>query len=220
MPEIIRHQIDGDSVYAIWEITETVEELLGMISLRPSEQSLFDSFVVGSRKKQWLAYRILIRSLLSPRIYQVEYDEAGKPFLAGSHYHISVTHSGDLAGVIISSAGLAGIDIEKVRPKIEKVADRFMHPDEIDRIAESDRTRMLTMAWCAKEALYKMYGRKNLDFKEHIRLRLPDDPDSGQFRGKIQIAGNSREYLLVNGRHKEYVLVYVLDSAVQDEAGT
>jgi phosphopantetheinyl transferase len=220
MPEILRRQIDANSFYAIWEITENLDELQGMISLRPPEQSLYNSFLVESRKKQWLAYRILIRSLLLPRTYQVEYDGAGKPYLAGSHYHISVTHSGDLAGVIISSAGLAGIDIEKVRPKIEKVADRFLHPDEMAGIGAADRTLLLTVAWCAKEALYKMYGRKNLDFKENIRLILPHDPDTGHFLGKIQIAGSTREYSLMNSRHKEYVLVYVLDSAVREVTGT
>ena len=117
MAEIIRKFIDDTSLYSIWKITESVEELHRSIALKPSEEELYQSFVAESRKKQWLAYRILIRKLLEPQDFPVEYDEAGKPFLAGSHYHISVSHTGNLAAVIISSKGKVGIDLEKIRPR-------------------------------------------------------------------------------------------------------
>src|SRR5512138_1292328 len=114
MPELLREIIDDHSLYAIWKITESVEELRSAIKLRESEEELYRSFVAEIRQKQWLAYRILIRELLKPKEFPVEYDVSGKPYLAGSDFHISVTHTDDLAAVIISRNGRVGIDIEKI----------------------------------------------------------------------------------------------------------
>ena len=83
MPEILRKEIGDAALYAVWRISESTSELFGMIRLRPAETSLYSSFVAENRKKQWLAYRILIRSLLLPEDYPVEYDESGKKILFG-----------------------------------------------------------------------------------------------------------------------------------------
>jgi 4'-phosphopantetheinyl transferase len=213
MPELFRKEIDHDSLYAVWEITESIGELLGMIRLRPAERELYDSFVAESRQKQWLAYRILIRSLLLPDDYAVEYDETGKPYLAGSRFFISVTHSGNLAAVILSSHGHVGIDIEAVRPKIVRVREKYMHPEELAAIDDPEPYSILTLAWCAKESLYKLYGHRGIDFKENIRLNLPEFPGNGKFSGEIRHSGNIRTYDLLYEQFQGHMLVYVLDSA-------
>jgi phosphopantetheinyl transferase len=105
MPELLRKIIDDHTLYAIWKISESVEELRSAINLREGEEHLYRSFVAESRQKQWLAYRILIRELLKPDEIPVEYDVSGKPYLAGSDFHISVTHTDELAAVIISRYG-------------------------------------------------------------------------------------------------------------------
>jgi 4'-phosphopantetheinyl transferase len=211
MPELLRKKIDDHSMYALWNITESVGELLGMIKLNKAEQELFGSFVAESRQKQWLAYRILIRTLLLPAHYSVEYDETGKPYLAGPGIHISVTHSGHLAAVILSSAGRTGIDIEAVKPKIERVKERYLSPEELSGIGGPEAHDILTLAWCAKEALYKMYGFQGLDFRENMWLDLPETMDSGTFTGEIRHDGRSHQYNLKYDRYHNHLLVYVLE---------
>ena len=211
MPEILRKEIGDAALYAVWRISESTSELFGMIRLRPAETSLYSSFVADNRKKQWLAYRILIRSLLLPEDYPVEYDESGKPYLAGSRIHISVTHSGDLAAVILSSRGMAGIDIEAVRPRIERVREKYLHPEELERIKDPQSYGILTLAWCAKEALYKLNGQRGLDFREHIRLRLPDSPEADGFFGEIRYGTISRSFRLSFRKIDDYILVWVLE---------
>lgn len=211
MPELLRKKIDDHSMYALWNITESVGELLGMIRLNKAEQELFSSFVAESRQKQWLAYRILVRSLLLPAHYPVEYDEAGKPYLAGPGIHISVTHSGHLAAVILSSAGRAGIDLEAVKPKIERVKERYLSPEELSGIGGPEAHDILTLAWCAKEALYKLYGHQGLDFREEMRLDLPETMDYGAFTGEVLHAGKSHRYQLRYDRYYDHLLVYVLE---------
>ncbi len=166
MAELLRKIIDERTLYAVWKITESVEELRDAIILREAEETLYQSFVAESRKKQWLAYRLLIRTLLKPDDFPVEYDQSGKPFLAGSDYHISVTHSEDLAAVIISRYARVGIDIEKIKPRIEKVRDKFLSPEESAFVGKEREMEQLTLTWCAKEALYKLYGKRDLDFRD------------------------------------------------------
>jgi phosphopantetheinyl transferase len=211
MPEVFREIADSNSVYAIWEITESLEELEGMICLRHAELTLYQAFQVENRKKQWLAYRILIRALLMPEDFPVDYDETGKPFLAGSKYHISVTHSGELAAVIVSSKGLVGIDIEAIRARIERVGEKFLSQEELSEIGPANLHTLLTLAWCAKDALYKLYGHRGLDFRENIRIEIPKAIDSGSFMGQIIHNGKLRNYRLFYHRISDYMLVYVAE---------
>jgi len=213
MPELLRKIIDDRTLYAIWKISESVEELRSAIKLRGSEELLYNSFVAESRQKQWLAYRILIRELLKPDEIPVEYDVSGKPYLAGSDFHISVTHTDDLAAVIISLHGRVGIDIEKIRPRIEKVRDKFISMEE-DRLIGKDRElEQLTLAWCAKEALYKLFGIRNLDFRENMLVKIPAQAGM-TFIAIICFGGKKHIYRMHSKLIGSYILVYLMEPAI------
>jgi phosphopantetheinyl transferase len=213
MAELRRFYIDDQSVYAIWHITESTDKLRSAINLNESEEILYRSFVAESRKKQWLAYRLLIRELLKPDEFTVEYDQSGKPFLAGSEYHISVTHTEDLAAVIISGNARVGIDIEKIKPRIIKVKDKFLNDSESCAISEQREIEQLTIAWCAKEALYKIYGVRNLDFRENIFVQIPEQAGI-EFEAWIILGGQKEEYRLFCEKSNGYILVYALDPMI------
>ncbi|MCK9400448.1 MAG: 4'-phosphopantetheinyl transferase superfamily protein [Bacteroidales bacterium] len=213
MAELFRKIIDGHTLYAIWKISESVEELRSAIRLREEEETLYQSFVAESRKKQWLAYRLLIRELLKPDEFPVEYDVSGKPFLAGSDFHISVTHTDDLAAVIISCHARVGIDMEKIRPRIEKVREKFLNPEESALIGKEWELEQLTLAWCAKEALYKLYGQRNLDFRDNIFVDIPAKAGM-KFIAEIRFSGKRDKYQLFSELNGDYILVYLLDAAI------
>ena len=213
MAELLRKTIDEQTLYAVWKITESVGELRDAIILREAEEALYQSFVAESRKKQWLAYRLLIRTLLKPVDFPVEYDQSGKPFLAGSDFHISVTHTEDLAAVIISRHARVGIDIEKIKPRIEKVRDKFLNPLESASVGIERELEQLTLTWCAKEALYKLYGKRDLDFRDHILVEIP--PSAGMtFKAEIRYAGKLDKYLLFSELMGDFILVYLLDPSI------
>lgn len=213
MAELLRNIIDDHTLYAVWKISESAEELRSAIILRESEETLYRSFVAESRKKQWLAYRILVRELLKPDEFPVEYDASGKPFLAGSDFHISVTHTDDLAAVIISRHAKVGIDIERIRPRIEKVRDKFINEEESSLIGKERELEQLTLAWCAKEALYKMYGLRNLDFRGNINIVIPAFAGM-KFTAEIRFGGKIDKYDLHSELIGSYILVYLLDTAI------
>ena len=68
------------------------------------------------------------------------------------------------------SSHAVGIDIQVITPKLEGVARRVLNEDKFKYIEEPYRLEHLHVYWCAKEALYKAYGQKGLNFKENIRV--------------------------------------------------
>jgi phosphopantetheinyl transferase len=210
MAELFRRNITDGTLYAIWKITESTDELRSSIHLSPGEEDLYGNFVAESRKKQWLAYRLLIRAITAPFDYPVEYDDCGKPFLAGSDLHISVTHTDDLAAVIMSRHTRVGIDIEKIRPRILKVKDKFISDDESLLIDKEHSLEQLTLAWCAKEALYKLYGLRNLDFRDDMRVDIPSCAGKS-FRATIRNGNEISHYELFSEKFGEFILVYLAE---------
>jgi phosphopantetheinyl transferase len=213
MAELLRKTIDDHSYYAIWKISETSDELRSAIRLSPSEESLYSSFVAESRKKQWLAYRLLLQTLLAPNDYTIEYDDAGKPSLAGSNLHISVTHTEDLAAVIISQNARVGIDLEKIKPRILKVRDKFLSTEENSIVRQETEAEQLTLAWCAKEALYKLFGLRTLDFRENIRVDIPSKTGI-PFMAVILSGEKQNKYELRSEKIGDFILVYIVEQAI------
>jgi phosphopantetheinyl transferase len=105
-----------------------------------------------------------------------------------------------------------GIDIEQVHPRLHKVAHKFMNPREGGAEVEKLSTDHLCLHWCAKEALYKLYGRRNLDFREHIQVLQPPVGHQGDFRGRIRTGLNENHYLLHAEKIDDYFMVFAVDN--------
>ena len=115
-----------------------------------------------------------VRMLLAEFGYVDEdlvYDAFGKPHLKDGK-HISITHSYIFSAVVVSSREV-GVDIEKQREKIIKIAPKFIGY-ETTYLSENDPTliQKLTWIWCIKESLYKLYATPGMVFKKHF-LVLP-----------------------------------------------
>jgi phosphopantetheinyl transferase len=131
---------------------------------------------------------ISIRQLLKEVGYtdaDLIYDEYGKPRLQDGTF-ISITHSYTFTAIIVSADLHVGIDIEKQREKILKIAHKFTPFEEYKTIANVDALiSKLTIVWGAKESLYKIYGKKKLLFLHHIYIedfRFADEKTIGEIR--------------------------------------
>jgi phosphopantetheinyl transferase len=113
------------------------------------------------------------------------YDAFGKPHLTDGRF-ISITHSFIFTAIIISKNVPVGIDIEKQRDKILKIAHKFTPIQEYNTIANADALiSKLTIVWGAKESLYKIYGKKKLLFLHHIYIedfKFADEKTTGEIR--------------------------------------
>ncbi len=153
----------------IWKISESFQELAADIDLTESNQNRVDAMKSELHQRGFLSVRHLLKEVGLVDADLV-YDEFGKPHLKNGQY-ISITHSFNFAGIIISDITPVGIDIEMQRDKILKIAHKFTPFQEYKTIANhAALISKLTIVWGAKEALYKIYGKKKLRFLEHIYI--------------------------------------------------
>ncbi len=149
----------GKSSIAIWKIEEAVSDF--------DLAHLVANVKTEKQGVQWLSSRKAL-DVLGVQASEVVKDEFGKPHLASGNEHISISHCEKYA-VAIRGAKLVGIDIEEITPRIERIAARILHPSELEIVDQNERLTTLYLLWSAKEAMYKLYGKKAVDFREHMR---------------------------------------------------
>ena len=161
---------NSQTTVKIWKITELYEELLKPIVLKPASKTR----VLGMKSELHQRGFLSVRHLLAAFGYDdtdLFYDAYGKPHLKDGK-HISITHSFTFSAVIVSDKPV-GIDIEKQRQKISRIASKFI-AYEFDYLKKDNAhyINMLTVIWCIKESLYKLYETPGLSFKQHT-LTIP-----------------------------------------------
>lgn len=172
MPVIYNKDIDGQTILGVWKIEEREEELLSGLQLKQHELDFIASLNNGKRLLHWLSTRLLLRRMLNTSDYiDCRLDEHGKPYLVDSAYHISLSHSYDYAAVMIGKEQSVGVDIELIKTKIHRIQQKFLSPPELAQLQVKDNTEGLYVCWCVKEAVYKWYGKKGLEFKKHIHIQ-------------------------------------------------
>lgn len=194
MPVYKTLTISPQTKVVIWKIEETIEELQKGILLSENSQQRLRSMKSEIHQKGFLSIRHLLKEFRLQDI-DIQYDTFGKPHLKDGRF-ISMTHSFHFTGVIVSSEKKVGIDIEKQREKILKIAHKFTPIEEYKTIANvSALIRKLTVVWGAKESLYKIYGKKKLLFLHHIFI---DDFnfEDGKTTGVIRYEGIESKHLI------------------------
>lgn len=183
---------DNGAKVLIWKIEESYEELCEGIVLQSQCQSRVESMKSQLHRKGFMS----IRHLLAEAGYvdaDLYYDDFGKPHLNNGK-GISITHSHEFTGIIVSDDKKVGIDIEKQRDKILRIAHKFTPLKEYHTVANEEAlVRKLTIVWCAKESLYKLYGKKGLLFLENINVADFDFED-GKTTAKVSFDGAISEY--------------------------
>lgn len=202
-------QVNNHTTVLIWEIEESLDELSHEITLTPSSQNRVDSMKSDLHQKGFMS----VRQLLAIKGYEDKdliYDEFGKPHLADNK-SISITHSFTFSAIIISDDKTVGIDIEKQRDKILKIAHKFTPIQEYKTIANHDALiGKLTIVWGAKESLYKIYGKKKLRFLQHIYIEdfMFDD---GKTTGEIRYDGTVESYNVFFLEFEGFTCVYAMN---------
>ena len=189
---IISNTTTLSGIIAIWEITENLEELLQL-----SHEKTIPNFNTEKRKKEWLASRLILNEI-NPN-YSISYNTFGAPELNDDSY-ISISHSKRLVAIIVSQQKV-GIDIEEISEKALKVSSKFISTNNFKLLT----AEKATLIWCAKEAIYKLYQKGNLNFIKDIKI-----PDFKISEKGILKAEFKTELLILNYQkiHSHY-LVYV-----------
>jgi 4'-phosphopantetheinyl transferase len=185
----------------IWKIEESIAELKDKISLSENSSVRLNSMKSELHQKGFLSIRHLLK-IAGYSDFDLVYDEYGKPHLKDGKF-ISITHSFTFTAIIISDSFAVGIDIEKQREKILKIAHKFTPIEEYNTIANVDaKISKLTIVWGAKESLYKIYGKKKLLFLHHIYIedfKFEDEKTTGEIRFDGDVATYNIEFLEFEG---------------------
>lgn len=186
-----------DLLIGFWDIKETCNELYEMIFpyLDETEILQYRNLTHDRRRCEWLASRLLISKLLG-KYQKVYYNQYGKPFIE-ENYNISITHSYDMAGVLLSKKNIVGLDVEKMNLRILKVEKKLLEETELNEIKSDTKIQSLYVNWCAKEAMYKACGIREIDIKSNFRLEYFDYQTHGDVYGYIT-KGDYRKKLLMH----------------------
>ena len=138
-----------------------------------SHQNLGISQVYGSKPErilEWLSSRYLLTSIMDNAEHIIfDYDKYGKPFILGSDKFISISHSDEMLAAAVSDYKI-GIDIERSSNRTVRVKEKFASQNDLAFLNDENEMMFLTRLWTVKEAVYKAYGKKGIDFKEQINL--------------------------------------------------
>lgn len=212
MALVYRRQIDEKTSFALWRIEETAEELYGQLQLDKNEKEYLETLNNGKRNLHWLGTRVLLRKMLNTdRYIDMAVDEHGKPYVKNFPHHISLSHSVDYAAVMISENREVGIDIEIVKEKIERVAKKFLSPQELGFINEEKKIEQLYICWCAKEAVYKLQGKRNVSFLDDIRIDPFECCRNGEISATLRVAGGEKSFTVNYEQYENYMIGYVAD---------
>jgi hypothetical protein len=100
----------------------------------------------------WKMLETALREQGFEALPEVCFCETGKPYFAGIPLHFSLSHSGNLAAVILGEEPCA-VDIEQIQTAVsEKLYTRCMHPEEIEA------GYGFFEAWTKKECIAKLDG--------------------------------------------------------------
>lgn len=206
-------ELDNTSRFAIWKIEERADELLALLQLDDGERHILENLNKGKRTLHWLATRVLLRTLLSTdEFIACVPDQNGKPYLPDFPYKISLTHSFDYAGIILSTRGECGIDIELVKEKIDRIKQKFLKAQELDFIPKNDnRIEQLYACWCAKEAVYKLQGNKGISFLNNMTILPFEYQPQGVMDLLLHTNGQHTLFQVFYERFNDYMLGYVIE---------
>jgi phosphopantetheinyl transferase len=207
-------ELGEETRLALWKIEEGEEALQKMLVLNDQETLFINGIRSGKRTLHWLASRVLLRNLLGlnpTEFLDTRIDDQDKPFIFNKSFHFSISHSFEYAGVMISRDHLVGMDIEQINDKIVRIEDKFMSEEEKKFIEDSEKINHLYACWSAKEALYKLFGKKTVSFRENIHLH----PFHFQKKGTID-ASLSQKHFFKNFKidyevFDGYMVAYVRD---------
>ena len=164
MPFLKEFIINEKTKIKLWKV------IIGELSpkeLNKDDKKLFKLKKNNLLKEQFLATRKTLSNENSD--YIITYDLDGKPIL-NSEFNISISHSHEIAALVISNNLKFGMDVQFKESKILNIQNKFLNEFEKLNIGDDPTVDILTMVWTSKESIYKAIGQKGISFSENIKI--------------------------------------------------
>ena len=165
----LRKKLDNKAEIAVWQVTETEDELIRLSSVPTDEMEEISLFRNENQRRQKLAVRALLNEVFEEKMYLNHHDN-GKPYLENCVTNISITHTDKYVAIIISDDDELGIDIESLDRNFAPVEEKALSEEEIDDLDDDKKNEQLAIYWCAKEAIFKRMSQSRVNFAEQIEV--------------------------------------------------
>lgn len=207
MPLVHNAPLDLSGRIGIWEIAESLDFFNSKLLLTPREKEEYLKIKFEHKSLEWWASRYLTMLLHQKEIRDpIIKDEQGKPFFEQSKRFLSLSHTDGYVASCFHDKP-CGIDIQVYDEKTLTVAPRILSSVEMRKFLPQSDLHMATFYWSAKEAVYKAYGKRKLEFRREIRLES-FKREAKHIFGKISIAkGKTHLNYEINGYLKKKYLV-------------
>ena len=211
MPITEKIQINKQCKLILWKITEPLSDLLQLVNLNEEEKEKLQSFGSESRKKEYLATRILVQKALGKDAC-IKNNVHGKPRLINSDVSISISHTKSYVGILIGKNHELALDMEALSDRVHRIAKRFLSEQELKSISQNKKLIHLYQHWCAKECLIKLYGKKDAHLIDELKID-PFSPTDKSFTGQVCRQDFSRKYTFKHLLFDDHLLVYSVEAS-------
>lgn len=206
----LQKELKNGAEISVWEITESEQELLDIISV-PNEE-LEELLIIRSeaRRREKLAVRALLNTIFNDKVYLGHHDN-GSPFIQNNSIHISITHTARFVAIITHPTEDVGIDVESLDRDFSAVEKKALSEEEREDLSDKNRELQLAIYWCAKEALYKRMSQHGVDFAKQMEVEKFTPREEGEieaiFIGKD---GMIEEFELEYEVFENHVMVWLV----------
>lgn len=209
MPLIWDNFENTDCRISIWKTDEDEDALLTLLGVDSIHTSSTHQIKSEKRRLEILAGRLLLLHQ-HPDYTElpIRYDANGKPHLHDVPYAISISHTGSYVALITDLKSNTGIDMEILSPRILPIVSKFVSDEEASFLPEKPDLIHYYLLWGAKETVYKMYGKKKLEFKSNLIVQPFEVGDSGSLSLELRLNGESKFYPLNFRIIENLILVY------------
>lgn len=203
MPLLFQRELHAPGEWGLWRIAESESELLDRVPLFSHEREGLNRIKGTERRKEYLAARLLLHRM-SGRTQRAELvkDTYGKPALPDSPFHVSISHTRGYSAAIAHPRP-CGVDVQRIVPQIHRLSHKFVSAAERGCMARNEEQErwQLHFIWSAKEAIYKAYGKRQLDFCRDMFV------DVRSCTARLTIRGMRHQFALTFRRYDDFVLV-------------
>ena len=201
MPFLKEFIINEKTKIKLWKV------IIGELSpkeLNKDDKKLFKLKKNNLLKEQFLATRKILS--IENSDYIITHDLEGKPSL-NSEFNISISHSNEIAALVVSNKKIIGLDVQFKESKILNIQNKFLNKFEKLNIGDDPSIDILTMIWTSKESIYKAVGLKGISFSKNIKIdKVIEKDKTGKgyyINGTEKVKFDLKFYYL-----DEYILCY------------
>jgi 4'-phosphopantetheinyl transferase len=182
------------------------DEMFHYLKGKKINMSHLDNVTNEKRKAEWMFIREIICRTM-PHSEDIVYDLHRKPSFKNSANFLSISHSSERVAVAINEVHATGIDLQYITPKILRIKSKFLNEEEQSKI--TDDSIELTCYWCIKEALFKIYGKKDAFLKENFEVQnYSFDGSRGRAIGITRANGQETVQAMELRKLGKYMMAY------------